>query len=133
MDKRTASKNRYIQDKDGKTKRISINKSIKWYIQYAVLEFILAFCQSCAIYNMLYWSSSWLFVNHVIYTICYTGVHPGFLSIMWYIQFIKWLWIFLILIGLEGSLLPLTELHVHRAILRARLINLTSQLVRTQI
>ena len=28
---------------------------------------------------------------------------------------IKWLWIFLIKIGLEGSLLPLTELHVHRA------------------
>jgi hypothetical protein len=46
---------------------------------------------------------------------------------------IKWLWIFLILIGLEGSLLPLTELHVHRAILRVRLINLMSQLVRTQI
>ena len=40
---------------------------------------------------------------------------------------------FLILIGLEGSLLPLTELHVHRAILRVRLINLMSQLVRTQI
>jgi hypothetical protein len=41
--------------------------------------------------------------------------------------------IFLILIGLEGSLLPLTELHVHRAILHVRLINLMSQLVRTQI
>jgi hypothetical protein len=46
---------------------------------------------------------------------------------------IKWLWIFLILIRLEGSLLPVTELHVHRAMLRARLINLMSQLVRTQI
>ena len=100
--------------------------SIMWYIQYTIPEFILACCQSCDISNMQYRSSSWLFVNHVIYTICYTGVHPGFLSIMWYIQFIKWLWIFLILIGLEGSLLPLTELHVHRAILRARLINLMS-------
>jgi hypothetical protein len=47
--------------------------------------------------------------------------------------FIKWLWIFLILIGLEDSLLPLTELHVHRAVLHVRLINLMSQLVRTQI
>jgi hypothetical protein len=36
-------------------------------------------------------------------------------------RIIKWQWIFLILIGLEGSLLPLTELHVHRAILRVRL------------
>jgi hypothetical protein len=41
--------------------------------------------------------------------------------------------IFLILIGLEGVLLPLTELLVHRAILRVRLINLMSQLVCTQI
>jgi hypothetical protein len=46
---------------------------------------------------------------------------------------IKCQWIFLILIGLEGSLLPLTELHVNRAILRVRLINFMSQLVRTQI
>jgi hypothetical protein len=37
------------------------------------------------------------------------------------------------LIGLEGPLLPLTELHVNHAILRVRLINLMSQLVRTQI
>jgi hypothetical protein len=55
-------------------------------------------------------------------------------GVLYVIKFvIKWLWIFLILIGLEGSLLPLTELHVHRAILRVRLINLMSQLVRTQI
>ena len=62
--------------------------SIMWYIQYVIPEFILVFCQSCDIYNMLYRSSSWLFVNHVIYTICHTGVHPGFLSIMWYIQYV---------------------------------------------
>ena len=47
--------------------------------------------------------------------------------------FIKWLWIFLILIGLEGSLLPLTELYVHHAILCVRLINLLLQLVHTHI
>ena len=40
---------------------------------------------------------------------------------------------YLILIGLEGPLFPLTELHDHRAILRVRLINLMLQLVRTQI
>ena len=40
--------------------------------------------------------------------------------------FIKWLWIFLILIGLEGSLLPLTELHVHRAILKILLQKIES-------
>jgi hypothetical protein len=61
--------------------------SIMWYIQYAIPEFILAFCQSCDIYNMLYRSTSWLFVNHVIYTIYYTRVHPGLLSIMWYKQY----------------------------------------------
>jgi hypothetical protein len=70
--------------------------SIMWYIQYVIPEFILVFCQSCDIYNMLYRSSSWLFVNHVIYTICYTGVHPGFLSIMWYIQYTipEFTWLF---------------------------------------
>jgi hypothetical protein len=52
-----------------------------------------------------YWNCDILFVN-IIYYNAYGEVY----SIQHYvIKFaIKWLWIFLILIGLEGSLLPLT-------------------------
>jgi hypothetical protein len=113
---------------------MSITWSVNIYVNHMISQLL---CQSYVLstFMSITWSLN-IYVSHMISQLL--------MSVTWSVNylcqshdlsttFIKWLWIFLILIGLEGSLLPLTELHVHHAILHVRLINLMSQLVRTQI